>query len=92
MGLLEYQAMPSLRDAAHDGGLCTFSNRPEQVVWYIRAGGQGPSITYKITPCCVTLLQPTRRAAVLDQPSILRSLWWLLNWGGGGVFVNWATE
>jgi hypothetical protein len=24
MGLLEYQAMPSLRDAAHGGVLCTF--------------------------------------------------------------------
>ncbi len=27
MGLLEYQVMPSLRDVAHDGVLCTFSNR-----------------------------------------------------------------
>jgi hypothetical protein len=28
MGLhVEYQAMPSLRDVAHDGVLCTFSNR-----------------------------------------------------------------
>jgi len=27
MGLLEYQAMPSLRDVAHDGALCTISNR-----------------------------------------------------------------
>jgi hypothetical protein len=26
MGLLEYQAMPSLRNVAHDGVLCTFSN------------------------------------------------------------------
>ncbi len=25
MGLLEYQAMPSLRDVAHDGVLCTFT-------------------------------------------------------------------
>jgi hypothetical protein len=25
MGLLEYQAMPSLRDAAHDGWLCTYT-------------------------------------------------------------------
>ncbi len=32
----------------------------------------GPSITYKITPCWVTLLQQARRAAVLDQPSCLR--------------------
>jgi hypothetical protein len=31
-GLLEYQALPSLRDVAHDGVLCTFSNRstPDQ--------------------------------------------------------------
>jgi hypothetical protein len=27
MGLLEYQAMPSLRDVAHGGVLCTFCNR-----------------------------------------------------------------
>ncbi len=26
MGLLEYQARPSLRDVAHDGVLCAFSN------------------------------------------------------------------
>ncbi len=25
MGLLEFQAMPSLRDVAHDGWLCTFT-------------------------------------------------------------------
>ena len=25
MGLLEYQIMPSLRDVAHDGWLCTFT-------------------------------------------------------------------
>jgi hypothetical protein len=25
MGLLEYQIMPSLRDVAHDGLLCTFT-------------------------------------------------------------------
>ena len=27
MGLPEYQAVPSLRDVAHDGVLCSFSNR-----------------------------------------------------------------
>jgi hypothetical protein len=32
----------------------------------------GLSITYKITNCWVTLLQPARRAAVLDQPSSIR--------------------
>jgi hypothetical protein len=35
MGLLEYQAMPSLRDIAHDGVLCTFTNRsaPDRDKW-----------------------------------------------------------
>jgi hypothetical protein len=33
---------------------------------------KGPSITYKITPCWVTLFQPARRAAVLGK---LSSLW-----------------
>jgi hypothetical protein len=27
MGQLEYQAIPSLRDVAHDGVLCSYSNR-----------------------------------------------------------------
>jgi hypothetical protein len=35
----------------------------------------GPSITYKITPCWATLLQPARRAAVLGQPFSLRHNW-----------------
>jgi hypothetical protein len=30
MGLLEYHAIPSLRDVVHDGVLCTFSNRSAQ--------------------------------------------------------------
>ncbi len=32
----EYQAMPSLRDEAHDGVLCTFSNRlgPDRGKWW----------------------------------------------------------
>ena len=33
MGLLEYQAVPSLRDVAHDGVLCTFSNTIDQPQW-----------------------------------------------------------
>jgi hypothetical protein len=35
MGLLEYQAMPSLRYVTHDGVLCTFSNRsaPNRGKW-----------------------------------------------------------
>jgi hypothetical protein len=40
MGLLEYRAMTSLRDVAHDGVLLTVSNRsaPDQVVWSVKAG------------------------------------------------------
>jgi hypothetical protein len=39
MGILEYQAMPSLRYVAHDGVLFTFSNRsaPDRGKW------RGPS-------------------------------------------------
>jgi hypothetical protein len=35
MALLEYQAMPSFRDVAHDCVLCTFSNRsaPDRGKW-----------------------------------------------------------
>jgi hypothetical protein len=38
MGLLEY---PALRDVAHDGVLCTFSNRSslDRGMWSISAGG-----------------------------------------------------
>ncbi len=41
MGLLKYQALPSLRDVrvAHDGVLCTFSPRLAKVVWSVRACG-----------------------------------------------------
>ncbi len=61
--------LPSLRDVAHDGVLCTFSNG------VVRQGRRhGPSIAYKITPCWVTLLRPARRAAVLGQPSSLRPI------------------
>jgi len=40
MGLLGYQAMPSLRDIAHDGVLCAFSNRsaPDQGKRYVPSG------------------------------------------------------
>jgi hypothetical protein len=43
--LLESHAMPSLRDLAHDGVLCIFSNRsaPDRAKWWpvgsVRAGG-----------------------------------------------------
>ncbi len=92
MELIEYQKLTErkhgsnrasclpLRDIPHGGVLYTFCNRsaPDRGK---RCGPSGqaarPSITYKIKPCWVTLLQPARRAAVLDQPSRLRRLhWW----------------
>ncbi len=39
---------------------------------YRQGRRHGPTITYKTTPCWVTLLQPAGRAAVLGQPSSLR--------------------
>jgi hypothetical protein len=40
MGLLEYQAMSSFRDVAHDGVTCTFSNRsaPDRDKWCCPSG------------------------------------------------------
>ncbi len=85
MGLLEYQAMPSLRD----GWLCRY-------ISYITAAGNSISSQLGssratgtvrkrqvIRPvhhvqnytCRVTLLQLARRAAVLVQPSSLRTHW-----------------
>ncbi len=76
MGLLEYQAMPSLRVVTHDGVMCTFSNRSTlqtRASGVVRQGRRHrPSITFEITSCWVTLLQPARRAAVLGHPSSLR--------------------
>ncbi len=50
MGLLEYHAMPSFRDVAHDGVLCIFSNRstpdPGSSGGSVRAGGMDYSSRY----------------------------------------------
>ncbi len=62
-----------LRDVAHYGVLCTFSNRSASdrgKVWSFRSGGMDRPSPTKSLLCCVTLLQSARRAAVLDQPSI----------------------
>jgi hypothetical protein len=76
MELLEYQAMQSLRDVAHDGVLCTFNNRSasDRDKWCSPSGGRrhGPSITYKITHRWVILLHTARRTTVLGQLSSLR--------------------
>ncbi len=73
--------MSSLRDVAHEGKLCTLtadensiSSQPllrQQVRW---GTARRPSRT-KNHIYRVTLLQPARRAAVLGQPSSLRSHW-----------------
>jgi hypothetical protein len=55
MGLLEYQAIPSLRDIAHDGWLCIFTGSWKGSVWKRQA--VRPSITYKITPASLIVLQ-----------------------------------
>jgi hypothetical protein len=64
--------MPSLRDVAHGGVLCTIRNIDQTqtgVRGVVRQGRRhGPSITYKITPYWVTLIQSARRAAVLAGP------------------------
>ncbi len=89
MGLLEYQAMPSLRDVAHDGWLCTFTMQQQLEIPSARSCWAAPVRAtgtvrkrQAVWPgqndiCPVTLLHPARRAAVLGQPS---SLW--PHWGG----------
>jgi hypothetical protein len=80
----ENQAMPSLREVAHDGWLCTYIYIKQQleILWarswaapvrYGKGRWRGPSITYKITPAgSLSSMQPARQAAVLGQPSSLR--------------------
>jgi hypothetical protein len=76
MGLPKYQAMPSLRDVAHDGVLCTFSNRSAtdrgklcdpsaQAAWTVHH-------VQNHTLLGGTILQPAKGAAVLGQPSSLQ--------------------
>ncbi len=64
IGLLKYQAMPSLRDVAYDGWLCTFTILYSYITaagnsisscqgnryGTEKAGRYGLSIKYKITP------------------------------------------
>jgi hypothetical protein len=79
IGLVEYQAMPSLRDVAHDGWLCAFIISAHSLTAPDRATGtvqkrQGIWPIYQIQnhTCQVNLVQPARRAAVLDQTCGLR--------------------
>ncbi len=92
MDLLAYQAMPSLRDVSHDGmvvyiyyitaaGIPTARSwaapvratgmvRKRQAVWPVH------HVENHTCRCRVILLKPARRAAVLGQPSSLRSHWY----------------
>jgi hypothetical protein len=73
MGLLEYQAMPSLRDIAHAGVFCTFSKispRTGESVVVRESRRHGHHVQNHT--CWVTLLQPARWASVLGQPCSLR--------------------
>jgi hypothetical protein len=85
MDLLEYRAMSSLRDeltmvvysyfiTAAGNSICLQLGSSCQGNRYCMEKHRryGPSITYKITPAQVPLLQPARWADVLGQPS---SLW-----------------
>jgi hypothetical protein len=70
MGLLEHQVIPSLRDVAHDGFLCTLSNRsaPDRGKWCGPSGQAAWTVHHvQITPCWVTLLQPASQAEFLDK-------------------------
>jgi hypothetical protein len=91
MCLLEYQAMPSLRDVDYDGWFCTFTIQQELEIslahnWAAlvratrysteNAGGIRPVHHIQNHICRVTLLQLARRASVLDQPSSVRRPHW----------------
>jgi hypothetical protein len=66
--LLEYQAMTYLRDVAHNGVLCTFSNRsalgPGHVVWggAFRAGGMDRPSRTKSHPAALDHSPPASQA------------------------------
>jgi hypothetical protein len=86
MGLLEHQAMPSLRDVAHDRWLCTFTIIQQLETQSARSWAAPVWATGTVQKrqavrpvhhvqnyiCRVTLLQPARQAAMLGQPSSLR--------------------
>jgi hypothetical protein len=78
MGLLEYQAMPSLPDVAHDGWLCSNVYIYYNSSWEfhqlaagqllsgqpVRFGKERPVHHVQNHTCQVTLLQPARRATL----------------------------
>jgi hypothetical protein len=84
MGLLEYHAMPSLRDVAHDRWLCTFIMKQQQEIPSARSWAAPVRASETVQPVHhvqnesyrVTPFLPARRAAVLGQPSSLRPHWY----------------
>jgi hypothetical protein len=65
MGLLEFQAMPSLRHVACDGVLSTSSNRsaPDRGKWFGSSGQAAWTVHHVQNHTSrVILLQPARRA------------------------------
>jgi hypothetical protein len=80
MGLLEYQAMSSLRDVAHDGWYIYYcisvaGNFSQLGAALVRATGtvRKRQAVWPVHHVQITLLQPARRAAVSGQPSSLAS-------------------
>ncbi len=78
VGLLEYQgAMPSLRDVAHDGDLCTFSNRsaPDRYKCCGPSGQAAWTVHHVQNHTLLLGHSPqanTHGSVVLGQPSSLR--------------------
>jgi hypothetical protein len=80
MGLLVYQAMRSLCDVTRDRWLFTFNILQQLEISSARSWAAPVRATFTVRPvyhiqnhtCRVTILQPDRSAAVLDQPSSLR--------------------
>ncbi len=89
LGLLEYQAMPSFRNKAHDRWLYTVTiwqqlDIPSASSWAAPVRATVAVRKRQLVrsahgvqnhTCRVTLLQPARRAAVLGQPSSFRPRW-----------------
>jgi hypothetical protein len=65
---IEYQPMPSLRDLALDGGLCTF--RLDRGKW-CGPSGQAAWTVYLVQNQTLLGHSPPANQAVLDQPSSL---------------------
>jgi hypothetical protein len=86
MGLLEYKAMPSLRDGALDGWLCTFTIQQQleipsacSLAAPVRATGTVRPFTYKITPDWSLFSSQPGRPPCWASPHIICSIYWTLH-------------